>query len=249
MSVWAISDLHLSFGKPERRDRFAGRWRDHAARIERGWREVVRPGDIVLLPGDLSMARNHREVQPDLEWLGALPGTKVLAPGNHDRWWNGAEPVRKILRRGMIAVDGDAAEVDGILVCGLRGAPPPSDETSDADRLAADCELHALDAALDHAARLRGEGDRPLYVLWHFPPFDAHGRAGPWVERFERSGVTACVYGHLHIQAQWSLAVQGTIRGVRYHCVAADAIGFRPLRIDDPTGRSPASTGRRRPEA
>jgi len=236
MNVWAISDLHLSFGRPERRDRYAARWRDHAARIAQAWSEAVRPGDVVLLPGDLSMARNHRDVQPDLEWLGALPGIKVLAPGNHDRWWNGVEPVRKILRRRMIAVDGDAADVDGVLVCGTRGAPAPSDTSTDADRLAADREFRALDAAMEHAARLRGDRDRPLYVLWHFPPFDAHGRPGPAVERFERAGVTACVYGHLHIQAQWSLAVQGLIRGVRYYCVAADAIGFRPLKIDGAPG-------------
>jgi uncharacterized protein len=30
------------------------------------------------------------------------------------------------------------------------------------------------------------------------------------------------------------LAVQGEVRGVRYHCVAADAIGFRPIRLDKP---------------
>jgi uncharacterized protein len=236
MNVWAISDLHLSFGRPERRDRYAARWREHADKIGQGWREVVRPGDVVLLPGDLSMARNHRELQPDLEWLGALPGTKVLAPGNHDRWWNDTESVRRLLRRSMVAVGGDAAEVGGLIVGGTRGATAPTGDATDADRLAADRELESLDHALEHAARLRGDPDRPLYVLWHFPPFDANGRPGPWVERFERAGVTACVYGHLHIQAQWSLAVQGTVRGVRYHCVAADALGFRPLRIDRPEG-------------
>jgi len=236
MTVWAISDLHLAFGNPERRDRYAGRWRDHAARIEQAWREAVRPEDLVLLPGDLSTARNHREVQPDLEWLGALPGIKVLAPGNHDRWWNSAAPVRKILRRRMIAVDGDAAAVDGLVVCGARGAPAPSDRCSCADRHVADRELGVLESALEHASRLRADRDTPLFVLWHFPPFDAHRRAGPWVDRFEQAGVTACVYGHLHIEAQWSLAVQGSIRGVRYYCVAADAIGFRPVRIDGPPG-------------
>src|SRR5262249_46895254 len=139
MNVWAISDLHLSFANPERRDRYGARWRDHADKIAIAWRESVRPGDVVLLPGDLSMARNHREVKPDLEWLGALPGTKVLAPGNHDRWWNGADPVRKMLRRRMVAVDGDAAEIRGIVVCGTRGAPPPTDEVT-ADGPAADRE-------------------------------------------------------------------------------------------------------------
>ena len=242
MNVWAISDLHLSFGKPERRDRFGSRWRDHADRIEAGWREAVRPGDVVLLPGDFSTARNHREVQPDLEWLGGLPGIKVLAPGNHDRWWNGAEAVRRILRRGMIAVDGDAAEVSGIVVCGARGAPVASEDPGEAVGPPTDPVLRVLDSSLEAAARLRGARDRPLYVLWHFPPFDRNGRPGPWVERFERAGVTACVYGHLHIQAQWSLAVQGSVRGVRYYCVAADAIGFRPLPIDGmPRRTSPAS--------
>jgi predicted phosphohydrolase len=232
MSVWAISDLHLSFARPERRERYGARWEDHGDRIARAWRESVRPGDVVLLPGDLSMARNHREVQPDLEWLGGLPGTKVLAPGNHDRWWNNGPAVRKLLRHRMFAVDGDAAEVEGIVVCGTRGAPVPSDEPG-ADPATAHQALQALDDALDQAARLRGDRDRRLLVLWHFPPFDAHGRPGPWVERFEQAGVSACVYGHLHIQAQWSTAVQGVVRGVRYHCVAADAVGFRPLKIDD----------------
>jgi uncharacterized protein len=233
MNVWAISDLHLSFGKPERRDQYAARWRDHADKIARGWREVVRPSDVVLLPGDLSMARNHRELQPDLEWLGALPGIKVLSAGNHDRWWNETEAVRRLLRRSMIAVGGDAAEVRGLVVCGTRGAPTPSGETIEIDRQAEDRELESLDRALDQASQLGG-GDRPIYVLWHFPPFDANGRPGPWVERFERAGVAACVYGHLHIQGQWSMAVQGEVRGIRYHCVAADAVGFRPLRIDGP---------------
>ena len=110
MNVWAISDLHLSFARPERRERFAARWRDHAAHIERNWREAVGPGDLVLLPGDLSMAQNHRDLQPDLAWLERLPGTKVLAPGNHDRWWNGAQAIRPLLRRSMLAVDGDAVD-------------------------------------------------------------------------------------------------------------------------------------------
>jgi hypothetical protein len=231
MSVWAIADLHLSLARPDRRERYAARWRDHAAKVEREWRAVVRPGDLVLLPGDLSMARNHRDLQPDLAWLDRLPGTKVLAPGNHDAWWNDVEQVRPMLRKSLLAVGGDALATHGVVVCGTLGAPVPSDEPAPDARNASDRELAALDRALDRAAALR-RGDEPLYVLWHYPPFDQHRRPGPCVPRFQAAGVDACVYGHLHIQGQWSLAVQGTIDGIRYHCVAADAIGFRPLRID-----------------
>jgi predicted phosphohydrolase len=232
MNVWAISDLHLSFARPERRERFALRWRDHALRIEQNWREVVEASDVVLLPGDLSMARNHRDVQPDLAWLERLPGTKVLSAGNHDGWWNGVESIRPLLRSSLLAVGGDATTTHGVLVCGTAGIPVPFDSPTPSEQLAIDREIGALDRALVKADEIRTRREMPLYVLWHYPPFDAHGRPGPCIERLERAGVTACVYGHLHIESQWPLAVQGTVRGVRYHCVAADAIGFRPLRIN-----------------
>ena len=231
MTVWAIADLHLSLARPDRRERYAGRWREHAEKVAREWRDSVGSGDLVLLPGDLSMARNHRELQPDLAWLDRLPGTKVLAPGNHDSWWNGVGKVRPMLRRTLLAVGGDAVATHGVVVCGTRGAPVPGDDPPPEVRAESDKELAALDAALDAAARLRSGGE-PLYVLWHFPPFDQHRRPGPCVERLERAGVTACAYGHLHIEGQWSLAVQGDVRGVRYACVAADAVGFRPLRLE-----------------
>ena len=60
MALWAIADLHLSIARPDRRERYAARWRDHADKIQSQWREAVGPDDLVLLPGDLSMARNHR---------------------------------------------------------------------------------------------------------------------------------------------------------------------------------------------
>ncbi len=231
MRVWAISDLHLSFAKPDRRERFAARWKDHAAKIAREWRAVVRPDDVVLLPGDLSMAMTHRDVQPDLSWLDRLPGIKVLSPGNHDRWWNDVAKIRPMLRRSERAVDGDALSLDGLIVCGARGAPVLDEDASAEARTASDRELARLDRALEQAQQLRVHSE-PIYVLWHFPPFDQHRRPGPVVSRLEAAGVSCCVYGHLHIEGQWSLAVQGVVRGVRYDCVAADAIGFRPIRVD-----------------
>jgi len=224
MTIWGIADLHLSFAHPDRRERHAARWLDHAAKIEAGWRSVVAAGDVVLIPGDISMAAKHRDLQPDLAWLDRLPGTKVLGPGNHDRWWNSVAAIRPMLRRSMVAVDGDAARVDGAIVCGARGIPP-GDSGPGADR-----ELSALDRALAAASALRS-GPEPVFVLWHYPPFDQDRRPGPCVARVESACATACVYGHLHAEGQWAAAVQGVVGTVRYHCVAADAIGFRPLRL------------------
>jgi uncharacterized protein len=235
MNVWAISDLHLSFARPDRRERFAARWCDHAARIEEHWRARVGPSDLVLIPGDISMARNHRDLQDDLVWLDRLPGTKLLAPGNHDQWWNGVEKIRPMLRASLRAVDGDALSVQGVVVCGAAGAPVTGEGDPAAGSKALEVALESLRQALDVARRLRVRHETPLYVLWHYPPFDAHGVPGPCVEMLEEAKATACVYGHLHSQREWSAAVHGLRGGVRYYCVAADAIGFCPLRIDGRT--------------
>jgi predicted phosphohydrolase len=228
MTIWGIADLHLSFARPERRERYAARWLDHANRIEAEWRAAVRPDDLVLIPGDLSMAVKHRDVQPDLSWLDRLPGTKVIAPGNHDRWWNSAQAIRPILRRSILAVEGDAAATHGVIICGARGVPPHQPDSPEAQRRQTR-ELAILDHALDAARAISGSA--PIYVLWHYPPFDQNRVPAPCVARFEAAGVAACVYGHLHSEGDWAGAVQGTVGTVRYHCVAADAVGFRPLRL------------------
>ncbi|MDG3006477.1 metallophosphoesterase [Paludisphaera mucosa] len=233
MTVWAISDLHLSLARPDGRERYGDRWRDHVPRIEAEWRAVVGRDDLVLLPGDLSMARNHRELQPDLRWLDQLPGRKVLAPGNHDGWWNSLAKIRPMLRPSLKAVDGTAELVDGLVIAGARSTAVPRVDDPDApeDEKAVAKALASLEAALTAAALLRSRPDQPLILLWHFPPFDAFGRPGPWIERFARHGVTHCLYGHLHMESQWSAAVQGLRGRVRYQCVAADAVGFRPIRV------------------
>ncbi|GAC1336158.1 MAG: metallophosphoesterase [Isosphaeraceae bacterium] len=231
MKVWAIADLHLSLGAPNRleRERKAGRKTDDRLdRLENEWRDAVDRNDLVLIPGDVSMARNHREVQADLAWLDRLPGTKVIAPGNHDRWWNGVDKIRPMLRRTILAVGGDAIEINGAVVCGTKGSIAKLEENAGEDP-----ELLALSRALEHAISLRDDG-RPLYVLWHYPPFDIFGRPGPCTELISNAQATACVYGHLHARDQWARTPRGIFGATRYEFVAAEAIGFRPLRVDRP---------------
>jgi predicted phosphohydrolase len=230
MNVWGIADLHLSGARPDRRERHAARWKDHTERIAGEWRTVVGPDDVVLIPGDISMARNHRELQPDLEWLERLPGLKVLSAGNHDVWWNGVERIRPMLRKSLRAVGGGAISVGDVIVCGTRGTPVLSDEAPAAAVAEEKREIERLDRALKGALALR-TANQPVFVLWHYPPFDAHRRPGPCVALLERAGVTACVYGHAHAEGQWGGLVQGAVNGVCYHGVAADAVGFRPYRL------------------
>ena len=119
-SVFAISDLHLSFARPKPMAKFGPHWENHADRIAHAWRKAVGPDDVVLIPGDISWATRLGEAVPDLHWVGALPGRKILVRGNHDYWWNGINKVRKAAPDGMYFVQNDAVCLDGVAVGGAR---------------------------------------------------------------------------------------------------------------------------------
>ena len=66
MKVFALSDLHLSFGSDKPMDIFGAHWEDHPARIREAWERSVSADDVVLVPGDISWAMKLHEAGADL---------------------------------------------------------------------------------------------------------------------------------------------------------------------------------------
>ena len=124
-TVWAIGDLHLSIGleseKQKPMDQFGASWVQHTAKIARSWCERVQAQDIVLLAGDIFWGNRVEEAQFALNWLGCLPGRKVLVRGNHDNWWQSIGKVRAALPPGMYAIQNDALLLDDVAISGARG--------------------------------------------------------------------------------------------------------------------------------
>ncbi len=70
MKVWAIADLHLSFGVPNKSmSIFGDNWKEHPENIAHHWKKLIHPDDLVLLAGDISWALRAEEAIPDLEWI------------------------------------------------------------------------------------------------------------------------------------------------------------------------------------
>lgn len=231
--VWAIADTHLSFAKPKDMARFGERWRDHIERLHITWRATIQPEDTVLIPGDISWAQSQNKVIPDLRWLAALPGKKILLRGNHDHWWKKIELVRTLVEpMGFRAVSADCIEQDGVLVCGTMGYIAPGDPywENDQRKDRFDRELGFLDTALQQATALRKLG-QALIVMVHYPPFNTHGDPTPFTDLITRHQPTVCVYGHLHQPKEWEVARQGMIEGVRYSLVASDYLDMTPRLI------------------
>lgn len=221
MAVFAISDLHLP-ARVKPMDVFGEHWKNHFDRIRADWRERVAPGDLVLLPGDLSWAMRLEEAREDLASIAELPGQKLLLRGNHDYWWSSIGRVRRALPEGTWALQNDSVLIDGRLYAGSRGWTIPAGDAEPEDVRIYERERLRLEMSLKNARAK--DADAPITAMMHYPPLT--DELTGFSDILEAYGVTDCVYGHLHGAGLYG-AVRGERRGVRYHQVSCDGLEFK----------------------
>lgn len=225
MHIYAIGDLHLSFSAPKPMDVFGG-WDGHVSRLTQAWRACVKAEDAVLIPGDISWAMQLSGAQPDLDFIGSLPGNKILLRGNHDYWWASKTRVEAALPESVRLIQNDACTVGCYAVGGTRGwLLPNAAGFHEADRKIFDRELMRLSLSL----AAMPEGKRRLVML-HYPPLTAQQRDTEVTALLEAANVERVVYAHLHGPAHKS-AFEGVHNGVTYELVSADYLQFMPKRI------------------
>ncbi|NLJ33728.1 MAG: hypothetical protein GX349_03940 [Firmicutes bacterium] len=229
MALLALADLHLSLDGKKPMDIFAPIWHNHMDKIAANWRRVVKPQDMVLIPGDISWALKLEEALPDLKWLAQLPGEKLLLRGNHDYWWSGIGKVRRALPPNIQALQNDHFAYGKWAICGSRGWLCPGNEGFDyqRDERIYLREVQRLELSLKSAQRA---GYEKIVVALHYPPTNGKHEESGFTTLFAQYPVKKCVYGHLHGAAQ-ATALRGKWRGVFYHLVAADAVDFTPVVI------------------
>jgi len=221
LAVFAISDLHLP-ARVKPMDVFGEHWKNHFDRIRADWRARVLPGDLVLLPGDLSWAIRLEEAREDLASIAELPGQKLLLRGNHDYWWSSIGRVRRALPEGTWALQNDSVLIDGRLYAGSRGWTIPAGDAEPEDVRIYERERLRLEMSLK-SARAK-DPDAPITAMMHYPPLT--DELTGFSDILEAYGVTDCVYGHLHGAGLYG-AVRGERRGVRYHQVSCDGLEFK----------------------
>lgn len=230
MRLFAIGDLHMSGGDDKPMDVFGSQWDRHFFHISENWRRIVREEDAVLIPGDISWAMQLQDAEADLQEIGALPGLKILCKGNHDYWWNSVSRVRSMAPPSVRVVQHSAVDLGSCVVCGTRGWQIPTGEQplGEQDMKIFRRETERLRMALAEAKKMAA--GRPVAAMLHYPPLLAGEKDTAFTALLEEYGVCSVVYGHLH--AQGILAgFTGEHRGVQYHLVSCDSIGFSPKEI------------------
>jgi len=224
MSVFAIADLHLSFSVDKPMNIFGG-WSDYVGRLESAWRKLVKDGDFVVLPGDISWAMDFAQAKADFAFIHTLPGTKFIMKGNHDYWWNTAKKMNEFLAENGFStirfIHNNAEAADNIAVCGTRGWF--YDLTDSADKKVLNREVGRLQTSIDAAKKT---GLEPVVFL-HYPPLYGEYRCDEIMDVLLENGIKRCYYGHLHAQSHQK-AVTGLHEGIEFRLISADYLKFIP---------------------
>ena len=238
MKIFAIGDLHLSFGdrveKPM--DSFGGPWVGHTEKLYSEWNRLICPEDTVIICGDISWGLKLEEAMADFDWIHALPGRKLLFKGNHDLWWKAIGRLNGLYEDGtmkfiqnsctIIETDGQSGKV---AVCGTRGWICPGTEGfSDHDRKIYDREAARLKMSLEDAKKT---GADTIVGVLHFPPTNDKQQKSAFTDLMTQYGVKTCVYGHLHGKEAFKNGMKGIYNGVEYKLVSLDYLEGRPVEI------------------
>lgn len=248
-AVWAIADLHLSFGVPNKEmDVFGPEWINYTTKIEQNWKKSISDDDLVLIPGDISWAMHPEEAKPDLEWIHQLPGTKVILRGNHDYWWTSISKVEKVLPPSMHLIQNNAFHWNNISIVGARlwDTPEysfgpyidyqPNEKTNvllvqekdmqEAERIF-QRELGRLEMSLKCLDKKAGD---VRIAMTHYPPIGADLKESSVSRLLEKYRISTCVFGHLH-RVKRGIPIFGEKNGITYLLTACDYLDFNPLQV------------------
>ncbi len=224
MSLFAIADLHLSLGVDKPMDVFPG-WAGYVEKLEKNWRENVRPEDTVVVAGDISWGLDISEAKEDFAFLDQLPGTKILLKGNHDLWFSTKTKVEKFFAENGFStlkiLFNNAYEYGDRAICGTRGWMNDPIEKKVLLR-----ECGRLRMSLEEGKKF---GKEPLVFL-HYPPVFGGGESYEILDVLLEYGIRQVYYGHIHGYSS-GYAINGIRNGIDFRLISCDFVQFNPVKI------------------
>lgn len=232
MSIYAISDLHLSFGDNKPMDIFGETWENHAEKIKENWIKKIKDDDLVLLPGDFSWAMYLKDTYKDFEYLNSLPGKKLLLKGNHDYWWTTLKKMRTYIEENEFEnidfIYNNSYLYDNKIIVGTRGW---QDDNNKEDKKIIKRENLRLELSIKDGITKYGQ-DKEIIVCMHYPPFNKYEeKEMNFIQTMKKYKVTTCIYGHLHGEMAHKEAKQGIIEEMNFTLTSSDYTKFDLVKI------------------
>ncbi len=227
MSLYALSDLHLSLNADKSMEVFYG-WQHYVERLEANWKRLIRPEDTVVLAGDFSWSLKLESAEKDFAFLEALPGKKILLKGNHDYWWSTVTKIEKYWDEqhfnSLRILHNNCIVAENVAICGTRGWVYDGSGEFDQKVIARECGR--LRTSLE-AAR---ETELPIRVFLHYPPVYGSYVCEPILEILKEYGVRQIWYGHIHGAGRNQAPTE--YEGIQMRLISCDCVNFTPIFIE-----------------
>lgn len=234
MSVFVISDLHLSTNADKSMEVFGSRWQNYTERLKNNWNALVESNDTVIVPGDISWGLTLDDAIPDLTFLDQLKGKKIIGKGNHDFWWQTLTKIKKAFtEHNITTIDilyNNSYIVENMIVCGTRGwyngdkqiaVTNPTDNQKIVNR-----EAIRLRLALQSAQKQQAETGYPIIVFLHFPPVWSDLVCREIMDVLHEFDIKKCYFGHIHGFTE--APREFVFENVSFSLVSSDHINFTP---------------------
>ena len=230
MAIYAIADLHLSFGVNKPMSIFG--WDNHEEIIRQDWIYKVKDYDLVLLPGDFSWATKIEDTIKDFEFLDSLPGIKLLLKGNHDYWWNTINKLNEFVNthgfKNIYFLYNNCFVYGDYCFVGTRGWI--FSDTVNAKKMQ-NRETIRLELSIKQGMETKCKN---IICLMHYPPIEKYmvenNIESPYIELMNKYNIKTCLYGHLHGQAH-EQAIEGIYKGINLKLVSSDFLKFKLYKL------------------
>ena len=231
MSVFAISDLHLSFSVNKPMNIFGEKWNNYTERLYDNWQNTVTEDDIVIISGDSSWATYLEDCYADFDYINKLNGKKIIIKGNHDYWWTTLNKMNGYLIENsfdsMSFMQNNTFIYGSYAICGTRGWTIKTPNCSELNEKIFEREKRRLILSLEEAKRHNPE---EIIVAMHYPPCEIDNDNNDFIDIMNQYNVRLCVYGHLHAQSQ-KKAIIGNYKGIDLNLVSCDYLEFMPKKL------------------
>ena len=224
MSIFAISDLHLSFMTDKPMNIFGG-WQNHTERLYANWKRLVKPQDTVILPGDFSWALKIEDTLEDFKFLESLPGKKIFLKGNHDLWWSTVKKIRAFWQEnGFSSFDlvyNNSLVVEGYAIAGTRGWFYDEKGTEKVKLR----EAGRLETSLKSAEQT----GFPILTFLHYPPVYNDCVCKEIMSVLKAHNIKHVYCGHIHGAGFHNMIKE--YDGVKFTLISCDCIDFTPVLV------------------
>lgn len=231
MSLFAIGDLHLSFGVPGKTMKIFNGWDNYQELIEKNWCRIISPEDTIVLAGDISWGMSLSQARSDFAFINSLPGKKIIIKGNHDYWWTTKKKMYDFMKsEGFETIEilhNNHFRYLNYGICGTRGWVNVPGEAQSQDTKVLMREVQRLETSIKSAL---SERLVPL-VFMHYPPIFGNNFNYDILDVLYRFKVKECYYGHIHGRSGHNLCIQGVYDDINFHLISGDYLQFVPQKV------------------